>query len=280
MHYFASDLHLGDKNIIKYENRPFATVDEMNARIISNFAKMIGPKDDLWIVGDFVKGANTELAEEFFSRVPGRMHLIPGNHDRETIKQMPQWHTVDGLVEMKADGQPVTLCHYPLMTWNGAHHNGDDPTILSIQIFGHIHGLTPGWWRAVNVSVDVWDFMPVTIEQIRQRSEENRFAVPMHEDVFPERKRVRNCDICNGSIDLGGTYPGYNMQQGGVISNFTGTPVLERLEGACRNSVLDALPGDRICQDCLCAALLLGVIEEGKDYAFRPGFSLDVFRKM
>lgn len=187
MQYFSSDLHLGDQNILKYEKRPFTSVEEMNARIISNFAEVLQPGDDLWILGDFVKGANTELAEEFFNRIPGRKHLVSGNHDRETIKKLPQWHSVNGLVEMKADGQPVTLCHYPLMTWNGAHHDSDDPSILSIQLFGHIHGLTRGWWRAVNVSVDVWNFTPVTIGEIRQRSEENRFVVPMHEDIFPSR---------------------------------------------------------------------------------------------
>lgn len=188
MHYFSSDLHLGDQNILTYEKRPFASVAEMNESIISNFASRLTATDDLWIVGDFVKGANTDLAEDFFRRVPGRKHLICGNHDRDTIERMPQWSSVSGLKEMKADGQPVTLCHYPMMTWNGAHHDGDDPKTLSIQIFGHIHGLTRGWWRCVNVSVELWDYMPVTVDEIRQRSEENFYAVPMHEDLFPDRK--------------------------------------------------------------------------------------------
>jgi calcineurin-like phosphoesterase family protein len=265
MQYFASDLHLGDKNIIKYEKRPFSSVDEMNEAIISNFASVVGPKDDLWMVVDFVKGANTYLEEGLFRRVPGRKHLIPGNHDRDTIKKMADWASVDGLVEMKADGQPVTLCHYPLMTWNGAHHGGDDPSILSIQIFGHIHGLTRGWWRAVNVSVDVWDFMPVTIEQIRQRSAENRFVVPMHEDVFEDRKRITHCSICNADIDRGRDFGGYVMKEDGVIATFSGKDILKRRAGARPSRCLEQPAGASICEECLDAEMKF-VLLEGEDY--------------
>lgn len=34
MIFFTSDLHMRHKNILKYSNRPFDTIDEMNVSII------------------------------------------------------------------------------------------------------------------------------------------------------------------------------------------------------------------------------------------------------
>lgn len=190
LHFFTSDLHLGDPNILRHENRPFTSVDAMTDAIIANCRARLTKKDDLWIVGDFVRGADAELAERFFGEVPGRKHLIVGNHDRRTIQALPGWTTVTAMMEMKADGQPVTLCHYPLMTWNGAARGADATSEerLSIQIFGYVHGQTSGWWRAVNVSVELWDYGPASIDEIVARSESNFFAVPMHEAQFPTRR--------------------------------------------------------------------------------------------
>lgn len=82
MHYFTSDLHLGHENAIHFDNRPFSSVADMDNQIIENFRRRLKPEDDLWIVGDFVHGANVALAERFFSEVQGRKHLVVGNHDR------------------------------------------------------------------------------------------------------------------------------------------------------------------------------------------------------
>lgn len=186
MHFFTADLHLGDAAVFKYEQRPFASVEEMNEALIASCRDCMTKKDDLWIIGDFVRGANVELARQFLNAVPGRKHLVAGNHDRETILGLPEWESVNRFVETKCDGQPVTMLHYPMMTWNGAHHGGE-PAGQSIHIFGHIHKQTKGWWRAVNAGVDVWDYRPASLEDILKRSEENYIVTPMQSAFFPER---------------------------------------------------------------------------------------------
>lgn len=37
MNYYISDLHIGHANAIKFDNRPFADVNEMNNAIIENW---------------------------------------------------------------------------------------------------------------------------------------------------------------------------------------------------------------------------------------------------
>ena len=40
-HFFTADPHFGHAASIKHEQRPFVTVEEMNATLVSNFAAVI-----------------------------------------------------------------------------------------------------------------------------------------------------------------------------------------------------------------------------------------------
>ena len=50
--YFTSDLHLGHDNIIRFTNRPFDSVEEMNDRIIQNYNSIIHKNDLVYILVD------------------------------------------------------------------------------------------------------------------------------------------------------------------------------------------------------------------------------------
>lgn len=71
---------------------------------------------------------------------------------------------VSCLKEIKDEGRRVTLCHYPLMTWPGSRHG-------AMQLFGHVHNNWVGCRGSVNVGVDLWDFMPVTLDEAQARSQ-------------------------------------------------------------------------------------------------------------
>ena len=53
MNYYTSDLHLGHKNVIKFDNRPYSDVDEMDDCLIKNWNNKVTDNDDVYIVGDF-----------------------------------------------------------------------------------------------------------------------------------------------------------------------------------------------------------------------------------
>jgi len=164
-HYYTADLHLGHANIIDMCNRPFASVEEMDEALIDNIRRVVTQKDDLWIVGDLamVKAAGKERVAQLFKRIPGRKHLIAGNHDRPWVKEL-KWTSVENLIEIKDEGRRVTLCHYPLMTWPGSRHG-------ALQLFGHVHDNWAGCRGCVNVGVDLWDYRPVTLEEVQARSD-------------------------------------------------------------------------------------------------------------
>ena len=164
MHWYSADLHAYHANIIRLSKRPFASVEEMNAALLANFQARVKAEDDLWVLGDFAHWRAPEAEiRAFFEQIPGRKHLVPDNHDNERILDLP-WASVRPLVEMADGNTQVVLCHYSMITWNGARKRN------SIQLFGHVHQNWHGSRNSVNVGVDVWDFGPVGIKAIRRRA--------------------------------------------------------------------------------------------------------------
>ncbi len=43
--YFSSDLHLGHRGVINFQNRPFKSVEEMNRTLIHNFNSVVHTND-------------------------------------------------------------------------------------------------------------------------------------------------------------------------------------------------------------------------------------------
>ena len=52
MIYFTADTHFGHINVIKLCNRPFATIDEMNEKMIENWNAKVTNGDTIYILGD------------------------------------------------------------------------------------------------------------------------------------------------------------------------------------------------------------------------------------
>lgn len=80
MNYFISDLHIGHANAIKYDNRPFADITEMNNKIIENWNSRVKTDDTVYILGDFI-WAKEHLWPFYVEPLAGKKVLIRGNHD-------------------------------------------------------------------------------------------------------------------------------------------------------------------------------------------------------
>ena len=50
--FFIADTHFGDGNILRYENRPFATVEEMDQELVRRWNQKVGEKDTVFHLGD------------------------------------------------------------------------------------------------------------------------------------------------------------------------------------------------------------------------------------
>ncbi len=182
---FTSDLHLGHKHIIELCDRnaencgiEFETIEKMNDFLIRKWNRKVNEDDEVYILGDlsFRSGINVGF---YLKQMKGKKHLICGNHDynwQKNIKDMNAYfETVSNMEVIRLDDKLVTLCHYPMLEWNGSRRAVDQATSISWLIHGHIHNSKEGHTYeyiknnlpcALNAGVDINNYEPVTFEEL------------------------------------------------------------------------------------------------------------------
>lgn len=164
-YWWTSDTHFNHGNIIKYCNRPFKDVGEMNSTMIHNVNAIVKPEDTVFFLGDFCfrntpggkEGEGLpEKAEVFIKQLNGHWIFVKGNHDRNNSLK-----TIIEKVWIRYGGYRICMVHNPIHA---------DPT-CKLNFVGHIHEK----WKfkrlnnrcdLINVGVDQWDFRPITFETI------------------------------------------------------------------------------------------------------------------
>ena len=70
-YWFTSDTHFGHANIMKYCNRPFASVTEMDETLIANWNAVVRNGDTVFHLGDFAFCRETNAVERLLKRLNG-----------------------------------------------------------------------------------------------------------------------------------------------------------------------------------------------------------------
>jgi len=170
MIFFTADNHFCHKNVIRYENRPFNSTDEMDDYMIKVWNETVNPHDDVYILGDFIFDKKGMVASDIIQKLNGKLHMIKGNHDffldkTQDLDVLFEW--VKDYHEFKYNHIKFILFHYPIASWHFQKYG-------SIHVHGHIHKakINLSYGRAFNAGVDVNDFRPVSIEYVIQSFEE------------------------------------------------------------------------------------------------------------
>lgn len=143
--FFISDFHLFHKNVIKFDGRPFnkrdgtPDVEQMHRTIIDNWNDTVTDNDIVFYLGDLCFGRK-EWANSIIFALRGKIHFIMGNHDDyKDIVSYNRFETVNDYVDLNILNSDIdknlhfALMHYPIYSWNRAHHG-------SYMIHGHCHG--------------------------------------------------------------------------------------------------------------------------------------------
>ncbi len=164
--FFTSDTHFGHAGAISRFRRPFASVAAMDEAMAANWNATVGPDDTVWHLGDFALHRKPDVMAALLERLHGTKHLITGNNDGPATLALPGWASVQPYAELLLGERRLVLCHYAFRTWNGMYKG-------VLNLHGHSHGQLKGMPRQFDVGVDVWDFRPVTVDEIlasRQRT--------------------------------------------------------------------------------------------------------------
>ena len=62
--FFTGDLHFGHANVIAFDNRPFKTVEEMDAELIRRWNNKVGKGGLTYVLGDMIWKARNDDAPE------------------------------------------------------------------------------------------------------------------------------------------------------------------------------------------------------------------------
>ena len=172
--FFTADTHFNHTNMLKFCDRPFADVEEMNETIIARWNQVVGEEDHVFHLGDFCQGGPAEWTR-LLDQLNGKIHLIVGNHDLKNLRQgyikrfeevvMQQW--------IEVEDKMIYLNHYPYLCFDG----GYKPNVW--QLFGHVHtrenntGLDAErlaylYPTQYDVGVDNNGFAPVSYQEVKQ----------------------------------------------------------------------------------------------------------------
>lgn len=179
--FFTSDFHLFHNNVLKFDKRPFSDVHEMHKVIEERWNETVSEDDIVIYLGDlsFARKDDKAYVDGMMWSLNGTIHYVMGNHDdyREIPKEK-RYESVQDYLEVRiahmVDGKRVEtlFCcmHYPIFSWNKAHHG-------SYMIHGHSHGnLHHGEdasfydnRRVIDVGCMLTDYRPISYLEVMEK---------------------------------------------------------------------------------------------------------------
>jgi calcineurin-like phosphoesterase family protein len=188
--FFTSDLHIGHENCLKFDNRPFDTLEDMHRALIKRYNSVV-PKDGIcYFLGD-VGLCSGDTIKNVISKMNGTKVLILGNHDK---KQNAMYALGFDVVLYNASimiqGQLVTMTHCPLRglyredvtgmkgATDGENWHGESRQLNysidnhgQFHLHGHVHSPNSGKskrieGRQMDVGVVANNYTPVSISQV------------------------------------------------------------------------------------------------------------------
>ena len=134
MNRYIADTHFSHSNIIRFDSRPYDTVEEMNEDLIKNWNKKVKDGDTTYILGDFCWGKEPEWIE-ILDRLKGNKVLIRGNHDLRNMSKAlkDKFLYIKDRHEISDFGKKVIMSHYPELAYKSSYNEN------VFMLHGHVH---------------------------------------------------------------------------------------------------------------------------------------------
>lgn len=159
--FIWSDIHFGHKNIIKYAERPFPTVQLMQDCLIGNYLNTVTDKDIVIFGGDIGFMSENKI-NDILNTLPGYKIQIIGNHDIHRDGKLydlafDERHA-SYVLDVDVDGVSFQLLftHYPM----------NEVPAGCINVHGHIHQRPPPTNRHFNMSVERVNYKPHLLSEV------------------------------------------------------------------------------------------------------------------
>ena len=159
--FVCADLHFSHKNIIKYENRPFEDIHDMNKQLVRNWNRVVKKDDIVFVLGD-VSFASRRITRELVTKLNGHKRLIMGNHDRD--RSVQKWMDI-GFEWVSPF--PVIINEYCVLMHEPPQYFND--ACPYFYVYGHVHGTADyasHTEHSACVSIERLDYTPALLEDV------------------------------------------------------------------------------------------------------------------
>jgi calcineurin-like phosphoesterase family protein len=158
MIHFTGCTHFGHDNIIRLANRPFKSVEEMDAVLIENWNQRVKPTDTVYHLGDFSSWKKDVMApEDYLKALNGNIIRLQGNHDPVGWGQP--------YIKALLEGTVFCMMHYPIEEWDGWFRGS-----LHLHCHTHKSDLISAE-RRFNVTVEATNYRPISLDEILETTE-------------------------------------------------------------------------------------------------------------
>ena len=178
---FTGDLHFGHENVLAFDHRPFATIEEMDAELIRRWNNKVQKDDLVYVLGDMIWKSRNSDAETLIRSLNGQKILIKGNHDRflhnaKAKAALAGIKDYDDICVELEDGtkKRVILSHYFMPMYIGhryeaihlhAHSHVSEEANYELGIAEQLNAI--GCHNEIyNVGCMYWNYEPVTLDEI------------------------------------------------------------------------------------------------------------------
>lgn len=182
--YMVGDPHFFHEGIIDHALRPFRNAPEMNEALVENWNATVGPKDEVYVLGDFF-WTGRDRAEKLLRRLHGHKFVLRGNHDKTAHQLRHRFMWFKDVYEGDLGGHRFFMSHYAHRTWPKSHRG-------AYHVHGHSHGTLDEYPASLDVGIDAHarrlmgyplGVSPVDLPIPRPKAE---FYRPMHLDEVLE----------------------------------------------------------------------------------------------
>lgn len=188
--FFTSDWHIGHKNCLALDQRPFTDLDHMHRVLVNNFNSTVPPEGITYFLGD-IGLCSGDTIRDIVKQLMGTKVLILGNHDKaHTAMYRMGFDVVLNSATLYVAGRRVTMSHCPKLgvfredtsEMKGAHpgslwHGDHKQQAYSVadegqfHLHGHIHSPNGGKSQRIldkqfDVGVPANKYRPVSISEI------------------------------------------------------------------------------------------------------------------
>lgn len=209
--FFSSDFHFNHDKEFVWKDRGYSCVQEMNEDILKKCRERITEKDDFYILGDVCFGKDKEANRRLVEQIPGKVHIIRGNHDSD--EKMAMYASCSNVVEvcegkyLHEGNMHFFLSHTPSVGSSLSYLS--KPKALTKCIFslhGHTHqeeNVFFGIPCMYHVGVDSHNMYPVSLEEVMADIRKNVWEFQKHPEKFYEQLFVLlKQQMENGSVKI------------------------------------------------------------------------------